>query len=163
MEETIVTVPIVSSPFMEELHAAFNSISRLESLFLSPDAPDVSSLHHTVKRLLGTVLNYNGDQSMTEIDELLKNAPTPDVPTSLMSFYTSLDPQTTITPPSPPKIVHHTEIPQAKETVESLKYPQIHSVQFSYIDNMYNFYIIYTFCTVLLETFLTFSLYLLSL
>lgn len=134
MEETIVTVPIVTSPFLEEIHAAFDSISRLESLLLSQETPNVSSLHHSAKRLYGSILQYCGHAIVNEIDASVKNTPNPDVPTSLMSFYTSFDPKSPPQQPAPQKIIKHEKIPDIRETVELLKYPQIHSVQFSYID-----------------------------
>lgn len=133
-EEVIVTVPIVSSPFMEEVHAAFDSIQKLESLFLSPSAPDLTSFYHTFKHLVGDVTTYGGVFPIPEIDELLKNTQTPYVPTSLVSFYTSFDqklPQQQIVNQ---QIKLDPEIPPVNSTVDLLKYPQIHSVQFSLID-----------------------------
>ncbi|EAY21196.1 3'-5' exonuclease family protein [Trichomonas vaginalis G3] len=133
-DEIIVTMPVVSSPFMEEIHAAFDSIQKLENLFLSPSAPDLSSFYHTFKRLVGEVTSYVGPYPIPEIDELLKNTQTPYVPTSLVSFYTNFDPKLPQQQGNSYTTKMDPVIPPSNPTVDLLKYPQINSVQFSLID-----------------------------
>lgn len=136
-EDSIVSVTAVASPFMEELHAAFDSISKMETLFLSPDAPAlINDFHARIKKMFNQVSSYAGSNNIiSELDELFKNQPAQYVPSTIVSFHMERNFDKSTVQPNIVEPVHNLLLPACDETVKLLKYPKIHSFQFALIDD----------------------------
>jgi len=135
-DERIVTVPLVQSAILEQIHSAFECFTRLNEIFIEKD-PNIEwrKYKKTFKRLRLQAQNYN-DFEPNKLQEALNNVKFSYVPCSLFSYYTSSTQNDNLPQLSPKKPSNTYHSYDELSPIENIVYPSISSVQFSIIDEM---------------------------
>ena len=140
-EDTIVSDPVVLSPFMEEVHATYKAVQELERIFFQPDSQiNFNQFHTQCKHLTSFLSAYYGQPTFKSAIEPLSGSPFLFIPSGLLSYHTSPG----LISELPQRPIHQDQkftndkmppiISEPTIHVPKITYPVVSSIPFSIID-----------------------------